>query len=516
MPDNIEFTRIAPGRKLWLHIERLLNLIYTPALNPLYWLGAIAIVLIFLLLATGVYLLFFYELTVWGAYDSVKYLTEDQWYLGGVMRSLHRYGSGALVLVMLLHAVHTLVTGRFRHWRWLAWVSGVLSLWVVWICGIFGYWLIWDERAQLIALLSAEMLERLPIFAQPLSLSFAREGNIGDPFFYIVFIIHFATTVFLFLLLWVHVSRIAKSKIIPPARLWLGILLVLVIFSFILPVGLLPRADLSRLPGIIELDWFYMFIYPALNHVPIPVLWALIAVSTVLLAALPWFTFKGWPRSAVVHSEACTGCEQCVFDCPYEAVYVRPTTPSNPLVLEAVTVPERCAGCGICVGACDFTAIDLPWLTETHLKDEIRRLSRELAAKGRGDTPGVLVFACAWGVDPLLNKDDAVRSLVLPCIGMVQPSMVALAIEEGARGVLISGCREGDCHYRRGNEWLDARLNGFRDPVLSAEVPAFRVSTIGLSRVEQDSFAGLLESFRKSLLKVDGPGAGPSGKVGGV
>jgi coenzyme F420-reducing hydrogenase delta subunit len=37
------------------------------------------------------------------------------------------------------------------------------------------------------------------------------------------------------------------------------------------------------------------------------------------------------------------------------------------------------------------------------------------------------------------------------CSGMVDPKYVLKAFLEGADGVLIGGCRPGDCHYINGN-----------------------------------------------------------------
>ncbi|MBN1343203.1 MAG: 4Fe-4S binding protein [Phycisphaerae bacterium] len=53
---------------------------------------------------------------------------------------------------------------------------------------------------------------------------------------------------------------------------------------------------------------------------------------------------------ARVDSATCTGCGQCVEECPVEAI----------TVLEAAVVDEsRCIGCGACVEVCPIQAITL-------------------------------------------------------------------------------------------------------------------------------------------------------------
>ena len=44
-----------------------------------------------------------------------------------------------------------------------------------------------------------------------------------------------------------------------------------------------------------------------------------------------------------------------------------------------------------------------------------------------------------------------VRSVLVPCTGRVSPLHVLSALAEGADGVFVAGCLEGQCHYREGN-----------------------------------------------------------------
>jgi len=44
-----------------------------------------------------------------------------------------------------------------------------------------------------------------------------------------------------------------------------------------------------------------------------------------------------------------------------------------------------------------------------------------------------------------------VRLILLPCTGRVSPLHLLSALAEGADGVMVAGCLEGQCHYREGN-----------------------------------------------------------------
>lgn len=50
-----------------------------------------------------------------------------------------------------------------------------------------------------------------------------------------------------------------------------------------------------------------------------------------------------------------------------------------------------------------------------------------------------------------LQYPRGIRLIRVMCAGMVAPSYVLKAFEEGADGVLITGCHLGDCHYNEGN-----------------------------------------------------------------
>ncbi len=499
MEDRVETEHKHLGmfHRMWLHMEGLLNRIYRN--NPLYHLHSIGVFLMWVALFTGIYLFIFYKINPEGAYESVRYLTEDQWWLGGIMRSLHRYGSDLLVIVMLLHLIKTFVTSRHGGWRKLAWISGVFILWVVWICGIFGYWLVWDRKAQLVALFSAEMLERIPIFGQPLSISFSGAESLDAIFFYILFIMHFGLTVFLFILLWVHVSRIASAKINPPFKVGLATLGLLVLYSILFPAGLEPPADLKSLPATVDVDWFFMFLYVPLEHISVPTMWLLIIVATVGLALVPWLLPVRKGPTASVILKNCTGCEQCVFDCPYEAIYMQQRTDGKPFNLEAMVSPGRCAGCGICMGACDFDAISMDGLTEEEFKERIATLSRELAGTKEG--PTLLVFACRWGVDASAHLDGlGVGVLTVPCSGMVQPYMAEIALDAGVDGVVISACAPDDCHYRTGDELLKLRFSGLRHPSFKTFMGRdHRVKILSLPQTATEEFRQQIEGFAEGL-----------------
>ncbi|MCK5550092.1 MAG: cytochrome b N-terminal domain-containing protein, partial [Hyphomicrobiaceae bacterium] len=149
------------------HLENALGRFFPAQWNPILNLGALGFFFYWVITATGIYLYIFFDTGFSDAYSSVEYMTNEQWYAAGVMRSLHRYASDGLVIVILLHLAREFSLDRYRGVRWLSWVTGVAVLIMIYISGITGYWLVWDRLGQYVAIVSTEWLDRLGAFAEP-------------------------------------------------------------------------------------------------------------------------------------------------------------------------------------------------------------------------------------------------------------------------------------------------------------------------------------------------------------
>lgn len=67
--------------------------------------------LFWVILISGIYLFIPFHGSVEGAHASVEYMTHEQWYAAGIMRSLHRYASDAVVVTVLLHRFKEFASG---------------------------------------------------------------------------------------------------------------------------------------------------------------------------------------------------------------------------------------------------------------------------------------------------------------------------------------------------------------------------------------------------------------------
>jgi quinol-cytochrome oxidoreductase complex cytochrome b subunit len=198
-------------KSVFLRVEEAFDTPFSGQDNPLRHLGAMGLYLLWIVVGSGLYLYTVLDTGIDAVYHSIGYLSQEQWYLGGVLRSLHRYASDGFMLVMMLHLLREWSYGRYYGFRLYSWMTGIPLIWLAYIAGIGGYWIVWDELAQLSATATTELLDWLPIFSEPSARNFMSPSAISDRFFTILIFIHLGVPLLLILGLWAHVHRIATS-----------------------------------------------------------------------------------------------------------------------------------------------------------------------------------------------------------------------------------------------------------------------------------------------------------------
>ena len=190
------------------------------------------------------------------------------------MRSLHRYASDALVVVMVVHLCREFSLDRYRGPRWFTWVTGVPILLLVIAAGITGYWLVWDKLAQYVAIATTEWLDQLPIFGQSIARNFLSPDSLDDRFFTLLVFMHIVLPLLLLLVLWIHLQRVSRPQINPARGLATGMFLTMLALSVVKPALSQGPADLATVPAVVGLDWFYLGFYPLLESWPGAATWA--------------------------------------------------------------------------------------------------------------------------------------------------------------------------------------------------------------------------------------------------
>ncbi|MBX9810008.1 MAG: hydrogenase iron-sulfur subunit [Burkholderiales bacterium] len=486
-------------------IEFIFDRVFNAANNPWRHLGALSFFFFWIITASGIYLYVFFDTGVSGAYQSVEALSNGQRYAGGVMRSLHRHASDAFMLTVVLHLAKEFLRGRYGGFRWFSWITGVPLLWLLFASGIGGYWLPWDRLAQFVAIATVEWLDALPLFAEPLARNFLVVENVSDRLFTLLIFLHIGIPLALLLGMFIHIQRVNHADVHTGRVLGWGTLAALLVLALAKPALSQGPADLATVPHLLAFDWFYLFPYWLLYSRSAAELWVLAGAVTGLLMLLPLLARGARAPVARVDLENCNGCARCFADCPYAAVVMRPRSGAGPGRMRAEVIPALCASCGICAGACPsstpfrsnerlVTGIDMPQLPVNELRAALERGLSRLRSERR-----IVAFGCdcAARIRALEAPDVAVFSLL--CIGMLPPSFIEYALRSGAEGVMVAGCREGDCAYRLGNVWTARRLEGRREPHLRPNVASERVRLVWSGAGEGAELARKLDDFRLAL-----------------
>lgn len=105
-----------------------------------------------------------------------------------------------------------------------------------------------------------------------------------------------------------------------------------------------------------------------------------------------------------------------------------------------------------------------------------------------------------------LSYPSDVKIILVPCSGRVDILHLLRAIEDGADGVYVAGCLEGECHYISGNLKAKKRVQYVKKVLEELDVEPERVEMFNLSAGEGPRFA---EIAREMVKRIKGLGPSP-------
>jgi len=88
-----------------------------------------------------------------------------------------------------------------------------------------------------------------------------------------------------------------------------------------------------------------------------------------------------------------------------------------------------------------------------------------------------------------LQYPPNIRVVRLPCTGKLDAIHVLRAFEEGADGVFVAGCLEGNCHFEKGNLYAKKRIYMAKKTLEEIGIEPERVEMFNLSASEGPRFA---------------------------
>ena len=124
--------------------------------------------------------------------------------------------------------------------------------------------------------------------------------------------------------------------------------------------------------------------------------------------------------------------------------------------------------------------------------------------------PKIIAFVCNWctyaGADlagtSRLKYAPNVRIVRFPCTGRIDYQLLLKAFENGADGVIVSGCHPNDCHYTSGNFYARRRWIVFKSLMDFLGFDTRRVYFSWISAAEGAKFASFMNEVTEDIRKL--------------
>ena len=124
--------------------------------------------------------------------------------------------------------------------------------------------------------------------------------------------------------------------------------------------------------------------------------------------------------------------------------------------------------------------------------------------------PKIVAFVCNWctyaGADlagtSRMQYEPNVRMIRLPCTGRIDVLLILKAFEQGADGVIVSGCHPGDCHYTSGNLSARRRFAIFYRLMEFLGVDMRRIQFAWVSAAEAVKWVKVVNDFTEKLREL--------------
>lgn len=256
-------------------------------------LGTLCAGCFIILVLTGMILAFYYVPSPDKAWESVQYISNDV-ALGGLLRGIHHWAAGAMVLLVFCHLIVTYVHGSYMKPRQVTWITGACLFLVTLGLGFTGYLLPWDMKAYWATVVGANIPSQYPGVGNYIT-RFILGGESISGFtlsrFYSVHTLVLPACLVFFLACHIYLIRIHNlsdpreriaGESLPPATgapyrffpehmsrtvLAFGLLLfVLILLSCYAPPEVQDRAGTFIADYLPRPEWYYMWLFQLLTY----------------------------------------------------------------------------------------------------------------------------------------------------------------------------------------------------------------------------------------------------------
>ncbi len=186
---------------------------YPAPRNLNYWweFGFIAMFMLIIMIATGIFLAMNYTPHVDMAFNSVERIMRDVNY-GWLLRYLHMNGASLFFIAVYIHIFRGVYYGSYKAPRELLWMLGVLILLLMIMTAFIGYSLIWGQMSMWGMTVITNLMSAIPLVGQEVVTWLWGGFSVGNPtlnrFFSLHYLLPFVIVGVVFLHLWaLHTTK---------------------------------------------------------------------------------------------------------------------------------------------------------------------------------------------------------------------------------------------------------------------------------------------------------------------
>lgn len=270
------------------HLKPFLEKPLPADLNWTFTLGSLGVLLLVVQAATGIFLALYYNPSPDHAYQAIDYIMKEVT-LGRVIRGLHHWSAGAMVICVFVHLVSNFFYGTYKSPRELTWMVGACLFLFVLGFGFTGYLLPWDQKAYWATVVGTSVPEEIPMIG-PFITHLMRGGEQVSGLtltrFYAIHVLVLPGLTLLFILIHIYLVRVhdiaghwdpdrsgkGRTKRFFPDHLFKSAIVFMVLFFVLLILAHFvepAREDIAMTPDPAYLprpEWYYMWLFELLTY----------------------------------------------------------------------------------------------------------------------------------------------------------------------------------------------------------------------------------------------------------
>ena len=288
----------------------------TPRNFNYFWnFGALAMVNLVIMIATGIFLAMNYQPNSTLAFNSVQHIMRDVNY-GWLIRYFHQNGASMFFIVVYVHIFRGLYYGSYKSPRELLWILGVVIMLLMMATAFMGYVLPWGQMSYWGATVITNLFSAFPIVGPKIVTLLWGGFSVDNPTLNRFFALHYLMPFVLTAVIFLHVAALHITGSNNPLGIdvkspqdtlpfhpyytikdSVGICVYLIVFSILVffapnylgdPNNFIPANPLVT-PADIVPEWYFLPFYAILRSVPNKLLGVCMMFGSILvLFVLPW------------------------------------------------------------------------------------------------------------------------------------------------------------------------------------------------------------------------------------